>query len=570
MDGAPRTVVSELDLELRPGIVTALVGESGSGKSTAAVSLLGLPPEGARIVAGRSMLEDTDLLALPLRERRALWGRRLAYLPQGAGTSLNPVRSAGSQIDEALRRTSGHAPPAGRRADLLERVGLDESYSRRFPGEISGGQQQRVALALALAGAPDVLVLDEPTSGLDVTTELAISSLIAELVHSSDVAALFVTHNFGLVQRLAAETYVMYAGQVVEVAPTTRLLTVPGHPYTQALLDAVPALEGVRGVVGMPGLPPEGVVTDACAFAPRCRYVLPECTRGAVALRPLDATRRRRCVLPDEPQDHRPGVHRASPQVNDNAVLDVEDLYCAHRPDVHAVAGISLVVRAGETLAIVGESGSGKSTLLKAIAGLMVPESGTIRLDGQVLAARAKNRPRETLRQVQLVFQDPYASLNPRRSVGDAVARPLRLFRRDLDRRGRAARTAELLERVQLPARVADRFPDELSGGQRQRVALARAFAAEPHLLLCDEVVSALDVSVQASIFELLVDLVHDEHATVLFVTHDIGAARVVADRIAVLREGRLVEIGMTDALLGQPRASYTRDLIAAVPRLVR
>ncbi|WP_445516616.1 ATP-binding cassette domain-containing protein [Streptomyces sp. NEAU-174] len=530
--GGEVPVVQEVSLEVSPGRTLALVGESGSGKSTVAATLLGHLRHGSRITGGRVAVDGDDVFALSARELRRLRGGTVAMVAQNAGHALTPSMRIGRQIAEA----GGEVPVT----DLLEQVRLPHprQLARRYPHELSGGQQQRVAIAMAIAARPKVLVLDEPTTGLDVITQRGVLDLIGALREELGLAAVLVSHDLGVVARMADEVCVLNAGRVVEAAPTRRLFAAPADPYTRRLLASVPRIaDAGLAVVGEDG------------------------TRE---IRP------------------RAGSVDAVGAVDVVDVVDVREVtidYGASR----AVDGVSFSVRRGEVLALVGESGSGKSTIAWSLAGLRVPSGGTMKAtsggrsagrsggssdgssggDGD-LGAPARRRPLALRRTVQLVFQNADTSLNPRRSVGDAVRRPLRFFGTAGSRGEAASRARQLIADVRLDPDFADRLPAQLSGGQRQRIGIARALAGEPDLLIADEITTALDVSVQADVLCLLDDLRRERELACLFISHDLAVVRGIADRVVVLRHGVVVEEGPTDAVFAAPGHPYTRELIAA------
>ncbi|MGW7690294.1 dipeptide ABC transporter ATP-binding protein [Streptomyces asiaticus] len=517
--GGEVPVVQEVSLEVSPGRTLALVGESGSGKSTVAATLLGHLRHGSRITGGRVAVDGEDVFALSARELRRLRGGTVAMVAQNAGHALTPSMRIGRQIAEA----GGEVPVT----DLLEQVRLEHprELARRYPHELSGGQQQRVAIAMAIAARPKVLVLDEPTTGLDVITQRGVLDLIGALREELGLAAVLVSHDLGVVARMADEVCVLSAGRVVEAAPTRRLFAAPADPYTRRLLASVPRIaDAGLAVVGEDG---------TREIRPRADSV------GAVD------------------------------------VVDVREVtidYGASR----AVDGVSFSVRRGEVLALVGESGSGKSTIAWSLAGLRVPSGGTMRAGGGGgssggssggdgdLSAPARRRPLALRRTVQLVFQNADTSLNPRRSVGDAVRRPLRFFGTAGSRGEAASRARRLIADVRLDPDFADRLPAQLSGGQRQRIGIARALAGEPDLLIADEITTALDVSVQADVLRLLDDLRRERELACLFISHDLAVVRGIADRVVVLRHGVVVEEGPTDAVFAAPGHPYTRALMAA------
>ena len=568
-------VVTDLSFEIAPGEVLGLVGESGSGKTTVGLSLLGHARRGLRIDGGTIMLGDQDILRMGDDELRRLRGSLVSYVPQDPASSLNPALRIGVQLREVLSaHGSGNRRDNDERiAEMMREVALsdDPSYLRRYPHELSGGQQQRVGLAMAFANRPRLIVLDEPTTGLDVTTQATVLSTVHELAEAHDVAALYVSHDLAVVAAVASRVAVMYAGRVVELGLAEELFDSSAHPYTRRLVGAIPRLTGGRSLVGIPGhAPSPGKRPPGCAFAPRCTMHLPECDAEVPALVPLTPVHSARCIRAHEV------VKQAQTKVGDqvgmaktgadSAVLTLENVV-AHYGTIEVLHSINLTLEPHECLAVVGESGSGKTTTARSIAGLHRNWTGSIRLGDQELETAARSRSTESRRQIQYIFQNPYGSLNPRKTVGETVGQPLSVFG---IAKGRAAeqRVAEMLEQVSLSASYANRYPDQLSGGERQRVAIARALISSPSILICDEVTSALDVSVQAAIVELLGKLQRELGLSMVFVTHNLPLVRSIAQKVAVLADGNIVEFGETATVLADPQQPYTRELIANTPSL--
>ncbi len=571
--GTGDDIVDEISFAIQPGEVLGLVGESGSGKTTAALALLGHTRRGAQIAGGSVKVGDVDILKLGAGARRRIRGRVVSYVPQDPAASLNPALRVGTQLLEALQ-VHGYLDNDEQRrervAEMMREVALpdDPAYLRRYPHELSGGQQQRIGLAMAFSCRPRVIVLDEPTTGLDVTTQAHVLDTVRDLARSHGGAALYVTHDLAVVASLADRVAVMYAGRIVETGPTKQLFDSAAHPYTRRLTAAIPRLAGSRHLVGIPGhAPAPGHRPKGCFFAPRCTYAVPECEQKLPDLQPVSGGQLVRCIRAEEVQSQPRTLTQGTAEAvrdfsADDSVLVLKDV-CASYGDRQVVHDINLSLAPRECLALVGESGSGKTTLARTIAGLHRDRTGDILLRGQPLGNVARSRPAEVRRTIQYVFQNPYGSLNPRRTIGQIVWQPLAQFGDDGDGR---RRIEETLERVSLSASYADRYPDQLSGGERQRVAIARALVCKPSVLVCDEVTSALDVSVQAAIVELLAELQRDLGLSMLFVTHNLPLVRSIAQRVAVMSEGRVVELAGVDSVLQSPSADYTRRLLSDTP----
>jgi peptide/nickel transport system ATP-binding protein len=573
VEGRGVDIVDEISFTISAGEVLGLVGESGSGKSTVGVALLGHQRRGAKITGGQIRVDGKDILGLSPAALRALRGGTVSYVPQDPASALNPALRIRLQLEEVL---IAHGQGAGREQrlrEMLEEVLLpaDDAFLRRYPHQLSGGQQQRVALAMAFACRPRVIVLDEPTTGLDVTTQAHVLGTVRELCTAHGVAALYVSHDLAVVASLANRVAVMYAGRIVELGPERTLFNASAHPYTRRLIEAIPEMSGRHALEGIPGTAPRpGTRPSGCFFAPRCLYAVEECTHAFPPVEEVTPAHEVRCirhadVLAASLRERRPAPARAETD-HERLLVEVRGLDASHGAR-QVLFDIDLVVRPRECVALVGESGSGKTTLARCIAGLHRDFSGDVSLQGKPLAPGARSRSKETRRVLQYVFQSPYSSLNPRKTIGQIVGQPVQLFF-DLDHRAANERVLGTLERVRLSSSVLPRYPHELSGGERQRVAIARALAAEPTLLVCDEVTSALDVSVQAAIIDLIAELQREMQLGLLFVTHNLALIRTIADRVMVMSGGRIVESGNVDDVLDSPQDAYTKALLADTPSL--
>jgi peptide/nickel transport system ATP-binding protein len=564
-------IVDHIVLEVRAGEVLGLVGESGSGKTTVGMALMGYTRPGGRVTGGEILIDGRPLAKMAAGELRKLRGGTVSYIPQDPGTALNPALRIGRQLSEMLDAHAGNTSADDRKArirETLEEVALpnDDEFLRRYPHQLSGGQQQRVAIAMAFACRPHVIVCDEPTTGLDVTTQARVLETVRDLCHSHHVAAVYVSHDLAVVAELADQVAVMYAGRIVERGPRDAIFAAPRHPYTRKLLRAVPDLEGRRAVVGIAGRAPlPGHRPSGCFFHPRCDLAIDRCREQFPAASEPEAGHVVYCYRAQEAADEIATTGEAAHAAKaGDVVISVEHVNANYGHN-HVLFDIDVAVRRNECVALVGESGSGKTTLARCIGGLHSNWTGDIKLNDRNLPESARRRTAEARKQIQYVFQNPYASLNPRRTVGQTIARQLQLFFPQ-SRRESGRRVAECLERVALSAAAANRYPDQLSGGERQRVAIARALAAEPALLVCDEVTSALDVSVQAAIVELLRELRVETGLSMLFITHNLALIRTIADRVVVMTEGRIVEAGATLDVFTSPKAEYTGKLLANTP----
>lgn len=556
--------------------ILGLVGESGAGKTTTALALLGYAQRGMQITGGTVRVAGQALDLGNEAACRQLRGRLISYVPQDPLAALNPTTRLGDAIREMIRQHSDD--PNSDVAAVLERVQLptDRAFLKRYPHELSGGQQQRLCIAIALSCNPSVIVLDEPTTGLDVITQSVIVDQLLDLRQDQGVSMVYVSHNLAVISQLADKLAVMYSGRVVETGPMHKIVEEPLHPYTRGLVGAVPDHRKPSAVRGIPGRASESVAeTTGCAFASRCLFRTAECEAEVPALATIEDGRQVRCIHVDHVRAMAPDVWRVlqrnQNQEGRNPILEVDRLHASnfgsHRIEQPVVRGVSFSVSAGECVALVGESGSGKTTIARTVVGLHARSKGSIQIQGERLKAAVRDRTRNQRRIIQLIFQNPESALNPRQRVGESIARAATVLRY-LDRRSAAHEVEAILRDVRLPVGIARRYPGELSGGEVQRVALARALAARPEILICDEVTSALDVSVQAAILDLLRQLRAERGLAVLFITHDLGVVATIADRVLVLENGTICEHGPVDEILNRPQHPYTRRLLDAAPSL--
>lgn len=583
--------VDALNLTLQKGQTFALVGESGCGKSMTALSLLRLLPDNAVIQSGQVKLSDVDVFQLSENQMRSIRGRRISIIFQEPSTSLNPVMTVGDQILEViLQHTSLKGDEARSRAiEWLTKVGLPEPARRmgNYPFEMSGGQLQRVMIAIALAAEPDLLIADEPTTALDVTIQAQILDLLKSLQMERGMAMLLITHDLAVVSGMADQVALMYAGQIVEVASAADFFVRPSHPYAKLLLQALPG-EDLRGrqLAAIHGTVPALTQTfHGCRFAPRCPYQTESCVEKSVLMTALTEDHHVRCVRVHDvglqALSLPPLLDRSSIASKDHSVLlSVQNLSVAYsmgggvlggRQSFQAVKNVSFDIQKGQTLALVGESGCGKTTIGKALLQLLTPQTqvtGLAVLQGQNLFQLKGRELMASRRQLQIIFQNPFASLNPRMRVQEILEEGMKSLHPEWSTDQRQADLKILMDQVGLRKDALDRYPHEFSGGQRQRIAIARALAVKPSLIVCDEPTSALDVSVQAQILNLLRELQDSLGVSFLFVTHNIGVVAYLADRVAVMHEGEIVEIGDASQILNNPQAAYTKTLLSAVPQL--
>jgi peptide/nickel transport system ATP-binding protein len=588
-------IVDNISFSIRAGETFALLGESGCGKSMTALSLLRLLPDGVAHAGGTAQLDGMELFSLREREMRAVRGGTAAIIFQEPGLSLNPVMTVGEQIAEVLELHQGMYGNAARQrcVELLDQVGIPDAARRvsEYPMQLSGGMKQRVMIAMALAGQPKLLVADEPTTALDVTTQAQVLQLLRDTQAATGMSLLLITHDLGVVAEMAHQVGVMYAGQIVEQATRAQLLAEPLHPYTQKLFAALPdATRHNQPLAAIPGsVPPLGSIMRGCRFAARCDQAWALCSEQTPDWTVLENGQGVRChlyenpglrtedlVLSPLPQALSPEPSVLSPQ--SSVLLQVSDLR-VHFPihkgilqrvvgQVKAVDGVSLEIPQGRTLALVGESGCGKTTLGKALLQLVSPTAGSVKFSGRELiglSARELSTRRATM---QMVFQDPYASLNPKMRVAEIIEEGMTALNIENNNAARQMHIDTLLDQVGLAPNSKWRYPHEFSGGQRQRIAIARALAVSPQLLICDEPTSALDVSVQAQILNLLKSLQQELKLSFLFITHNLAVVEYLAHEVCVMYLGRIVERGTAAEVLRAPKHPYTQALLSAVPRI--
>ncbi|HEY2042800.1 MAG TPA: ABC transporter ATP-binding protein, partial [Jatrophihabitans sp.] len=583
--------VNGISFDVAPGETVGLVGESGCGKSMTGMSIMRLLPSGGRVASGSIRLQGRELTSLTGAEMRKVRGSEVGIVFQDPMTSLNPTMTIGKQIAEAVRlhRNVSRAAALRRAEEVLGLVRMPKPASRLddYPHQLSGGMRQRVMIALALACEPKLLIADEPTTALDVTIQAQILDLLAELRSRLEMGILLVTHDLGVIAGRADRVLVMYAGRIVESGQTQALFAEPRHPYTEALLASIPKLDQnkTEALQSIPGLPPDlANPPTGCRFAPRCRYATDFCRENDPDLTPEKAGQSYACFFPRSVSAREPiTIRQAQTTVAAEAestaprdtILQLHDvhkefglsrgLFGGGATSVKAVSGVSFDVGAGETFALVGESGCGKTTLGRMIVSLEQPSAGEIRFDGAVLNSLTGRQLRRRRRDIQLVFQDSAAALDPRMNIEASLGEPLNI-QRISDRKARKARIAELLDQVGLPSQALSRHPHEFSGGQRQRIGMARALALSPRLIVADEPVSALDVSIQSQVLNLMKSLQADLGLTYVVISHDLSVVKYLADRVGVMYLGKLVEVGPAAQIYRRPAHPYTDLLLKAIP----
>ena len=586
--------VDGVSVQVEPGETVGIVGESGCGKTMTALSIMKLLPNGGSIVGGSISLNGRDLTALSDDDMRRVRGNEIGMIFQDPSTSLNPTMQVGKQIAEAvvLHREVSKEQAMDRAAEVLDLVGIPRVRERikEYPHQFSGGMRQRVMIAMALACEPKLLIADEPTTALDVTIQKQILELIDELRHRLGMAVILVTHDLGVIAGRADRVAVMYAGRVAEITDTATLFARPRHPYTEALFQALPdrAAELGERLYSIPGLPPDLVSPPAgCRFAARCRYAVDRCRETEPPLAGEVAGHQFRCFFPVGPSERggagrvsagteMPAERAGSGAADGDVLLDVSHLVKNYPVTtgavlqrrvgwLSAVADVNFAIRRGETFGLVGESGCGKSTIGKLIVGLEKPTGGSINFGGKDLSKSTAREYRKERRNIQLMFQDSYASLDPRMRAGALLREPLEIQAIG-SRQEQLQKVGDMLDKVGLPRAAVERYPHEFSGGQRQRLGFARALILNPELIVADEPVSALDVSIQAQVLNMMKELQRDLGLTYLFISHDLGVVRHLSDRIGVMYLGKLVEVGPAEEVYLRPAHPYTKGLLDSAP----
>ncbi len=581
--------VRGVSFEIGAGEAFALVGESGSGKSTIAYAIMRYLPGNGRIENGKITFRSTNVFRLTATELLSLRGVRMSLVPQEPLTSLNPGHRVGSQIAEvfSIHLSLSKEEAYERTIEMLKQVNMPdpEGMARKYPHEISGGQQQRVLIAMAFSTHPDLLIMDEPTTGLDVTTEARILDLIVEMKEIYNSAILYITHDLGVVKRVCERVAIIYAGEIVEVGDVNTVFSKPAHGYTLGLLGCIPKIsssaqqERLQAIEGF--LPDLTDVKPGCVFDARCERAEDVCMGKELPLIEVGSGHLTKCMFhekvvalsdvgPGKREDEKETEERVPEKESLEVLVKIDNLkksFRVGRGNLLAVDQVSLECRKGETLGIVGESGCGKTTLARCIVGLLEADEGRIFFNGGELSITAKRRSRELNRKIQMIFQNPDSTLNPQKTVEQILSRPLTLFKL-VSKKERQKQVVKLLESVKLGERYLFRYPHELSGGEKQRVGIARAFASNPELIICDEPISSLDVSVQAGIINLLIELQKEHDISYLFIGHDLNVIRHISNRIVVMYMGKICEVGTSNELFQPPYHPYTEALLSAIPVL--
>jgi peptide/nickel transport system ATP-binding protein len=596
----PVRALQNLNFHIQTGEIFGLVGESGSGKSTAAWVIMRYLADNGRVVGGKVLFKGIDLATLNPAELRKYRGKKIAMVYQDPMTSLNPAMTVGRQIEEVIGLHQGGLKEHtwDQSVSMLAKVHIadPESSARKYPHELSGGQKQRVVIAMALSCNPDLLILDEPTTGLDVTTEATILDLINELRQKFESAILFISHNLGVIAKISDNVGVLYAGRMLETGPVRSIFLQPLHPYTEGLLNCIPKIQAksfqqqLQPING--NFPNLLDLPEGCIFHPRCPYRVTTCTEQIPELMPSGVERNSACLRWKDLQDGSIGKKQRSQSVTAatpkdkpvqsrsaaEVILELDGLkkyfggisvfekLAGRKPEyTHAVDGVDMFIKAGQVFGLVGESGCGKSTLGRSIIKLHRITAGIIRYKGLNVWRLDRQATRRFHQETQMIFQNPDSSLNPKKTVGQILARPLELYH-NLDGRSLDRSIEELLEMVQLRSNYKNRYPLQISGGEKQRVGIARAFAAKPQLVVCDEPVSAVDVSVQASILNLILDLQQQFGVALLFISHDLSVVQHISHRVGIMYLGEIVEVGDVDQVFLPPYHPYTEALLSAVP----
>ena len=587
----PLHTVRSLSLKIAPGEIYGLVGESGSGKTTLASAIVRHLAANGRISGGHVHLLGRDLSKLSKAEMRKVWGKDISIVHQDPTAAINPSIPVGEQIAEVAREHLNLSKQRSKEKaiEMLEKVGMPDAQSvaKRYPHQLSGGMLQRVLIATALTTSPQLLIMDEPTTALDVTTEAVILDLIRDLLTESNSAILYITHNLGVVARICHRVGVMYAGELMEVGEVRQVFKDRLHPYTHGLLGSIPRIDSSKysgNLTAIPGfIPRPDTLPPGCIFAPRCPIAQKECTLARPDLAEVKAGHFTACLrwetAPKQSETAKVGSKAAAANIEEKAlVLEAQNIKKSfasarslsailkgEKPAVRAVDDVTLRVYEGATIGVVGESGCGKTTFARCVAGLETANAGEMTLDGQHLPYSVTKRSPKLLKEIQMVFQNPTASLNPHHTVAQSIGRSLVRFK-SLSGEALSSAVSELLKAVRLPEDYMHRLPHELSGGEKQRVAIARALAAEPELIICDEPISSLDVSVQASLINLLADIQMSKGVSYLFISHDLAAVRHISDWISVVYLGRVWEEGATEDVFAPPYHPYTEALLSAIP----